>query len=67
MDADGHTAALFPGTTALRVNDRVALANHVEKFQSWRITLSADTINRARNIIFLVAGGDKAPALKEVI
>jgi hypothetical protein len=32
MDADGHTAALFPGTTALRVNDRVALANHVEKF-----------------------------------
>ncbi|MGH9767967.1 MAG: 6-phosphogluconolactonase [Blastocatellia bacterium] len=67
MGADGHTASLFPGTAALRVNDRIAVANSVEKFQSWRITLTADAINRARNIIFLVAGEDKAPALKEVI
>jgi 6-phosphogluconolactonase len=67
MGADGHTASLFPGTTALRVKDRIAVANYVEKFQSWRITLTADSINRARNIIFLVAGADKAPALKEVI
>jgi 6-phosphogluconolactonase len=67
MGADGHTASLFPGTTALHVNDRIAVANYVDKFQSWRITLTADTINRARNIIFLVAGADKAPALKEVI
>lgn len=67
MGPDSHTASLFPGTTALRVNDRIAAANYVEKFQAWRITLTADTINRARNIIFLVAGADKAPALKEVI
>ncbi|MBO0724275.1 MAG: 6-phosphogluconolactonase [Blastocatellia bacterium] len=67
MGADGHTASLFPGTAALHVNDRIAVANYVEKFQAWRITLTADTINRARNIIFLVAGADKAPALKEVI
>jgi 6-phosphogluconolactonase len=67
MGPDGHTASLFPGTTALSVNDRIAAANYVEKFQSWRITLTAATINMARNIIFLVAGADKAPALKEVI
>jgi 6-phosphogluconolactonase len=67
MGADGHTASLFPGTAAPHVNDRVAVANYVEKFQSWRITLTADAINRARNVIFLVAGADKAPALKEVI
>jgi len=67
MGADGHTASLFPGTAALRVNDRAVVANYVEKFQSWRITLTADAINKARNIIFLVAGEDKAPALKEVI
>jgi 6-phosphogluconolactonase len=67
MGPDGHTASLFPGTTALHVNDRIVAANYVEKFQSWRITLTANTINRARNIIFLVAGEDKAPALKEVI
>jgi 6-phosphogluconolactonase len=67
MGADGHTASLFPGTPALRVNDRIAAANYVEKLQSWRITLAAASINRASNIIFLVAGADKAPALKEVI
>jgi len=67
MGPDGHTASLFPGTAALHAHDRIAAPNYVEKFQSWRITLTADAINRARNIIFLVAGPDKAPALKEVI
>jgi len=67
MGPDGHTASLFPGTAAPHAHDRVAAPNYVEKFQSWRITLTADAINRARNIIFLVAGQDKAPALKEVI
>jgi 6-phosphogluconolactonase len=67
MGPDGHTASLFPGTAALKERDRIAVANYVDKFQSWRITLTADSINRARNIIFLVAGEDKATALKEVI
>jgi 6-phosphogluconolactonase len=66
MGADGHTASLFPGTTALCAGGGAA-ANYVDKLQSWRITLTADAINRARNVIFLVAGADKAPALKEVI
>jgi 6-phosphogluconolactonase len=67
MGADGHTASLFPGTTALCAGGGGAVANYVDKLQSWRITLTADAINRARNVIFLVAGADKAPALKEVI
>src|SRR5262249_45645486 len=67
MGADGHTASLFPGTIALCSGDRIAVANYVDKLQSWRITLTAETINRARNIIILVAGADKATALKEVI
>lgn len=67
MGADGHTASLFPGTKALHIDDRIAVANYVEKFQSWRITLTKAVINNARNIIFLVAGADKAPALKEII
>ena len=67
MGADGHTASLFPGTTALCADGGGAAANYVDKLQSWRITLTADAINRARNVIFLVAGADKAPALKEVI
>jgi 6-phosphogluconolactonase len=67
MGADGHTASLFPGTAALQAGDRIAAPNYVEKFQSWRITLTASAINMARSVIFLVAGADKAPALKEVI
>lgn len=67
MGADGHTASLFPGTAALQVEDRIAVANFVEKLDAWRITLTAKTINQARNVIFLVAGEDKAVALKEVL
>jgi 6-phosphogluconolactonase len=67
MGPDGHCASLFPGSTALHVNDRSVVANYVEKFQSWRITMTARTLNRARNVIFLVAGEDKAPALREVL
>ncbi|MEP7336713.1 MAG: 6-phosphogluconolactonase [Acidobacteriota bacterium] len=67
MGPDGHTASLFPGTTALQVKDRIAVANYVEKFQTFRITLTAAAINNAENVIFLVAGEDKAATLKEVL
>jgi len=67
MGADGHTASLFPGTAALHVEDRIAVANYVEKFQAYRITLTAAAINQAENVIFLVAGADKAATLKEVL
>lgn len=67
MGADGHTASLFPGTTALDVQDRVAVSNYVEKLGTSRLTLTARAINAARNIRFLVSGVDKAPALKAVL
>ncbi len=67
MGADGHTASLFPGTAALGVTDQIAVANFVEKLNAWRITLTAQTINQARNVIFLIAGEDKAAALREVL
>lgn len=67
MGADGHTASLFPGTIALRIEDQTVAANFVEKFKTHRITLTAKTINQARNVIFLVAGEDKATSLKEVL
>lgn len=67
MGADGHTASLFPGSTALKANDGIAVANFVEKFNSWRITLTAPTINNAHHVTFLVAGEDKAATLKDVL
>jgi 6-phosphogluconolactonase len=67
MGPDGHTASLFPGTSALNVNDRMAVANYVEKFNAHRITLTAATINNARNVTFVAAGEDKADVLKAVL
>jgi 6-phosphogluconolactonase len=67
MGPDGHTASLFPGTTALQVTDRIVVANYVEKFKTHRITLTAPVINNARNVTFVAAGADKAEALAEVL
>lgn len=67
MGADGHTASLFPHTAALEARNRIAVANYVEKFNAHRITLSADAINNARNVTFVLAGEDKAEALKAVL
>ena len=67
MGPDGHTASLFPHTTALQAGEKIAVANYVDKFKTHRITLTAATINNARNITFLAAGDDKAETLKNVL
>jgi 6-phosphogluconolactonase len=67
MGPDGHTASLFPHTSALQNEEDMVAANFVEKFNAYRITLTAKTINNARNVTFVVAGADKAEALKDVI
>jgi len=67
MGSDGHTASLFPGTDALSETTRCATANWVPQLGSWRFTLSYTVINNSRNVLFLVAGEDKAEMVKEVI
>jgi 6-phosphogluconolactonase len=64
---DGHTASLFPGTEALRVTDRLAVANPVPKLDTTRLTLTVPVLNAAREARFLVAGGGKAEALAEIL
>ena len=67
LGEDGHTASLFPETSALEVADRLVVANPVLKLDTTRITLTAPVLNAARAVRFLVAGGGKAEALKEVL
>ena len=67
MGADGHTASLFPETSALKETIRLVAENYVEKFQTFRLTFTVPTINHARNIIFLITGEDKAKALYEIL
>ncbi len=67
MGPDGHTASLFPHSAALAAGEQIVVANYVEKFAAHRITLTAATINNARNVTFLAAGEDKAEMLKNVL
>ena len=67
MGPDGHTASLFPGTTALGERRRWVVANHVPKFKADRITLTYPILNQAARVVFLAAGGDKASVLQEVL
>jgi 6-phosphogluconolactonase len=67
MGADGHTASLFPGTSALRETRRLAVANRVGKLATERITLTVPVLNNAADVFFLVHGADKAEALKAVL
>jgi len=66
MGSDGHTASLFPGSTALHKDASLVVANWVEKLQTYRITFTFPVLNNASEILFMVAGKDKATALKGV-
>ncbi len=67
MGPDGHTASLFPKTKALHERKRLVVSNWVDKFQSFRITLTAPVLNNAEIVIFLVSGEEKAEPLKVVL
>ncbi len=66
MGPDGHTASLFPHTQALHELGRLAVANHVEAKDAWRVTLTWPVINRGSQVFFLIGGADKAQILKDV-
>ncbi len=61
---DGHTASLFPETPALDVHDRLVTVG--DKDGQPRITFTVPLINRARSVLFLVAGSNKQAALSQI-
>jgi 6-phosphogluconolactonase len=67
MGDDGHTASLFPYSAALGETHHRCVANWVEKMSTWRVTMSAPFINRAKMVMILVSGAGKADRLAEVI
>jgi len=62
MGTDGHTASLIPGDPVLDVTDAdVALT---ETYQGRRrMTLTYPVLNRARRVLWLITGADKADML----
>ena len=67
LGPEGHTASLFPATTALWASARLAAANWVEAKGAWRVTLTLPVLNAAACVLFLVAGAAKAEALAAVL
>jgi 6-phosphogluconolactonase len=67
MGDDGHTASLFPHTPALQEREKLVVPNYVEKLSAQRITLTAPVLQAANEVVFLVTGESKAPALQEVL
>lgn len=64
MGDDGHTASLFPHTTALNAPGWVTVG---DRQGQPRLSFTAATINAARRVWFLISGADKAEALAAVL
>ncbi len=67
LGPDGHTASLFPGSAALLERERWVLAERGPVAPYWRVTLAPAVIRAAREVIFLVTGREKAPALHHAL
>jgi 6-phosphogluconolactonase len=63
LGPDGHTASLVPGDPVLDVTEADVAATTGRYQGRRRMTLTFPAINRARRILWLVTGGDKAGAL----
>ncbi len=68
MGQDGHTASLFPGSSALAEGRRwVVPVTDAPKPPPCRLTLTIPVLNAARLVVFMAAGSDKAPAVREAL
>ncbi len=68
MGPNGHIASLFPHNVALEEEARVVTAVRApEADPPLRLTLTLPAINHAANVYFLVAGKEKANAIKQAL
>jgi 6-phosphogluconolactonase len=63
---DGHTASLFPGTSAVAIDDRLvaAIGAQPERGLEARITLTAPVICEARLALVMARGASKRPVVE---
>ena len=66
MGRDGHTASIFPGSTALEERRRWVVATYAPGPASWRMTMTYPLINAAREVMFVAVGADKANSFAQI-
>jgi 6-phosphogluconolactonase len=68
MGPDGHTASLFPGASTLAERRRLVVPATAPAGMAVheRMTFTLPLINSARAVLFVVAGADKAAAVRSV-
>ena len=66
IGADGHTASLFPGTTALESGGPRYVANFVPDLDTWRLTATVELLSTSDLVVFLVAGSAKAERIASI-
>ncbi len=67
LGENGHTASLFPHSDVLAEQTSWVGHLYVHEQDLHRVTMTAPLINRARNVLFLVSGGQKARTLRAVL
>jgi 6-phosphogluconolactonase len=67
IGADGHTASLFPGAAVLGERERLCVTTPAPDGKVQRLTLTVPVLKKARRILFLAAGGDKAEMLQKLM
>ncbi len=67
MGADGHTASLFPGSEVDPVEPVIAVTADYQGRPAQRLSLTPRILNKARRIVFLVNGANKANVLLDVL
>ena len=67
MGPEGHTASLFPHQASLHEKHRLVIPVSVPKPPPDRLTFTPPLLNAAKNVLFLVAGSEKADALHAVL
>jgi 6-phosphogluconolactonase len=67
LGPDGHTASLFPGSSALDVHDRLVIATGDDHHPHPRLTWTYPAIAAAGLVIFTVEGAAKRPVFERLV
>ncbi len=69
MGDDGHCASLFPGMPTLTVTDKWVISSPPGTLPPPvdRVTFTFPVLNAARQVLFLVDGAKKAPAVRDIV